>query len=727
MPVEVQAMRFITPFKVAWVLPLFLAMGWPVWPQPLSSDFSTTPTLSPTPDPSASAPVSTKPVFQLPEVLVIGKSLNLVGTADTASEGFVGQDDLANRPLLRPGEVMENVPGMIVTQHSGDGKANQYFLRGFNLDHGTDFATWIDGMPANLPTQAHGQGYMDLNFMIPELVESVNYQKGPYYAEDGDFSSAGAAQIRIFRTLPHGLAEVTSGYFGYQRALAADSSAIGSDTLVYALETEHMDGPWDVPENFKKYNGLLRYGSGSDQKGWDLTAMGYEGDWYATNQIPERAVEEGLIDRFGSFSPTDGGKSYRWSLSGEWRDNSPSAGTTVQAYDIRSYLDLFSNFSLYYNNPVQGDQFEQYDDRDILGGQVIQTWNHDLLGAGSRTTAGLQIRNDFLHIGLYNTANRVRFSTDSDDQVNLLSGGIYVSNLTHWNDWFRTTIGLRGDAVRYDVTANVPGNSGTSRGALLSPKADLVLGPWGGTEFYLSGGFDYHSNDARGTVKNWDVTTQNGGPVTTANPNPDYPALVQSRGAEFGVRCESIPNLRSTVSFWLLDLDSELVFDGDDGTTDPSGATRRIGIEWANDWRPLDWIILDADLSTSQAHYFDTATYGLQVPEAVADVVSAGVCVKAPQDFKFEIRLRYFGPRFLGSDETGDHYSQDTALVNAGAEYTRGDATLALEVFNLFNTQADDITYYDVSQLKGESAPQYDFMFHPVEPLGLRASLKLRI
>jgi hypothetical protein len=671
-------------------------------------------------------PVTDQSIFQLPEVVVIGKSENLVGKADSASVGHVGQDDLANRPLLRPGEVMENVPGMIVTQHSGDGKANQYFLRGFNLDHGTDFATWIDGMPANMPTQAHGQGYSDLNFMIPELVESVDYQKGPYYAEDGDFSSAGAAQTRTYRLLPHAFADVTSGYFGCQRAVAADSTDVGSDHLVYAVETEHTDGPWDVPENYRKYNALFRYSSGDDQKGWDLTAMGYQGDWYGTNQIPERAVDEGLIDRFGSLNPSDGGKSYRWSFSGEWRDAKPSAATTVQAYYVRNYMDLFSDFTFYMNNPIQGDQFEQLDDRSILGGQVIQAWSHDLLGADSHTTAGLQIRNDFINeIGLFNTEDRVRFSTDSNDQVTLFSGALYVSNLTHWSDWFRTTLGLRGDAVRYDDTSAVQGDGGGVTGSLLSPKGNLVFGPWGGTEFYLSGGFDYHSNDARGTVKPVLVNTVNGGPVTTANSDPFYEPLVQSRGAEFGVRCESIPNLRSTVAFWMLDLDSELVFDGDDGTTAPSGPTRRIGIEWANDWRPLAWMILDADLSTSRAYFVDDPAGANYVPEAVGDVVSAGLCVKLPKDFQWEIRLRYFGPRYLV--ENGSEQSQPTALVNAGAEYTRGDATLALEVFNLFNVQADDITYYYATQLKGEPTPVNDIMFHPVEPLGLRASLKLRI
>ena len=682
-----------------------------------------TPTPTSTTGSATSAPVTGQTSGMLPEVLVIGRSESLVGAVDSASEGYISQADLDLRPLLRPGETLETVPGLIVTQHSGDGKANQYFLRGFNLDHGTDFSTCVDGVPMNLPTQAHGQGYMDLNFMIPELIDSVEYKKGGYYADEGDFSSAGAAEIRTFRSLPQGIVDITLGDFGYQRAVLLNSTPIGPDHLLYAVETEHYDGPWDTPENYKKLNGFARYSSGTDDKGWDVTATAYGGNWNGTNQIPERAVADGSIDEFGTENPTDGGMESRYSLFGEWRDTVPSSATTLQAYVIKSHFDLFSDFTFYMNNPVQGDQFEQYDDRYIFGAKFTQKWTHQLLGADSDTTVGVQLRDDLIgEIGLFNTEERVRYSTDSDDKVNLANGDVYASNLTHWTHWFRTTLGLRCDAIDYDDTSAVPGDGGQTTGTLLSPKANLVFGPWGQTEFYLSGGFDYHSNDARGVNKPWLVNTVDGGPVTTANPDPSYEPLVQSRGAEFGVRCESIPHLKSTVAFWLLDLDSELVFDGDDGTTAPSGPTRRIGIEWGNDWRPLSWMTLDADLSTSSAYYVDDPAGANYVPEAAANVVSAGLAIRAPKDFEWSMRLRYFGPRYLVED--GSEQSQPTLLVNASAKYTRGNTSLELEAFNLFNAQADDITYYYATQLKGEAAPVNDFVFHPVEPLALRLSLR---
>src|SRR5690349_23033499 len=236
---------------------------------------------------------------------------NAVGTSDAASQGGIRAELMKSRPLLRPGEVLEFVPGVIVTQHSGDGKANQFFLRGFNLDHGTDFLTTVAGMPVNLPTHAHGQGYSDLNFMIPELVTRIDYRKGPYFAEDGDFSSAGAAHFHYFDRMKENLASATAGDFGYRRVLLAGSPKPENGNLLYALELVNNDGPWVNPNDFRKVNAVLRYGSGTLDDGYSLTAMYYRGKWNSTDQIPQRAVDRGLISRFGAIDPTDGGESQR--------------------------------------------------------------------------------------------------------------------------------------------------------------------------------------------------------------------------------------------------------------------------------------------------------------------------------------------------------------------------------------------------------------------------------
>ena len=278
---------------------------------------------------SASAPQ------QLAPVQVLGNYQNAVGTTDAASAGTVTSKLLESRPTLRPAEVLEFVPGVIVTQHSGDGKANQYFLRGFNLDHGTDFATFVDEMPINMRTHAHGQGYTDLNFVIPELVKSIAYKKGPYYAEEGDFASAGAAHMSLFNSLPRGIATVTVGENNYQRAVLAASTRLGPGNLLYGLELAHNDGPWDNPEKFRKASGVLRYSVGPEDNRYSVTAMAYSAKWNSTDQIPQRAVDSGLIGQFGAIDPTDGGESARYSLSFDWKRRTDNAIFQFNAYAMQ--------------------------------------------------------------------------------------------------------------------------------------------------------------------------------------------------------------------------------------------------------------------------------------------------------------------------------------------------------------------------------------------------------
>ena len=279
---------------------------------------------------------------RLEPVLVQGHYDNAVGTSDAASQGSVTARLIENRPTLRPAEVLEFVPGVIVSQHSGDGKANQYYLRGFNLDHGTDFATFVDGMPVNMPTHAHGHGYSDLNWLMPELVNRIDYRKGPYYAEEGDFSSAGSARMRLFDGLPRGIASLTLGAHRYQRLLVADSTtnAVGPGRLLYALEAAHNDGPWENPERFHRLNGMLRYSFGDGRDRSSLTAMAYSAGWHSTDQIPRRAVEQGLVGRFGAVDPSDGGRTARYSLSYGFERRLDDGVFRINAYAIQSRLDL---------------------------------------------------------------------------------------------------------------------------------------------------------------------------------------------------------------------------------------------------------------------------------------------------------------------------------------------------------------------------------------------------
>ncbi len=463
---------------------------------------------------SGSPAHETGEVEQLEETVVEGRGQDLTGIAEGASVGRVGLLELANRPLLRAGEILEVVPGLIITQHSGTGKANQFFLRGFNLDHGTDFSTSVDGMPINLRTHGHGQGYLDLNLLIPELIDYIEFKKGLYYPEVGDFSSAGTSTVYLADALPKGLAEFGAGEDDFYRGLFANSSQLGAGDLLYAGEVQYYDGPWVREENLRKFNGLLRYTGGRAGRGYSLTAMGYDADWDATDQIPQRAVDSGLISRLGALDLTDGGDSSRFSLSGRYWHEHEKAATRAGVYAVYYDLDLFSNFTYFLDDPVNGDQFEQVDERVYFGGDVSHQWLTDrFLGSESQHELGLQLRHDhIMEVGLHKTAARQRLSTVRDDAVDEFSVGAYYRNETRWKEKFRTVVGLRGDFFYFDVDSLLDANSGSETDGVVSPKASLIFGPWWDTEIYLNGGFGYHSNDARGTVTTIDPA--NGDPAS---------------------------------------------------------------------------------------------------------------------------------------------------------------------------------------------------------------------
>ncbi|PWT70781.1 MAG: TonB-dependent receptor, partial [Proteobacteria bacterium] len=393
-----------------------------------------------------------------PPVEVVGHYETAIGTSDASSQGSVTSKLIEDRPILRPGEILEFVPGMVVTQHSGDGKANQYFLRGYNLDHGTDFATYVEGMPVNMPTNAHGQGYSDLNFMIPELVDRIDFKKGPYFAEEGDFASAGSAHFRYFDSLPKGFVQATVGEFGYERGVVAASPHVGNGHLLLGFEYQHNNGPWQNPEGFNKFNGVLRLTQGDNRDGFSIDAMGYNGHWDSTDQIPLRAVDQGIISRFGAIDPTDGGDSSRYSLSFQGHHALNALGAPqfdVDAYIIRYSLDLFSNFTFFLNDPVNGDQFEQSDRRTVYGLRPTLTWGGKLGSADTVNKLGLQMRyDDISRVALYNTVAREITSITREDDVKEGAVGLFGENTTQWTPWFRSIAGVRIDYYNFDVNSS---------------------------------------------------------------------------------------------------------------------------------------------------------------------------------------------------------------------------------------------------------------------------------
>ncbi len=620
-------------------------------------------------------------------------------------------------PVTRPGEVLEAAPGLIVTQHSGEGKANQYFLRGFNLDHGTDLAITIDGMPANMRTHGHGQGYADINFMIPELVQSVQVRKGPYYADEGDFSSAGSVHIDYLDKIDHAFAELSAGSFGYRRALVAGSGKAGDGTVLTAIEANAYDGPWDVPDRVRKINGVLRYSEGNADNGMSVTGMAYRNGWTSTDQVAQRAIDEGLIDRFGTLNPTDGGNSERYSLSTRWRDTDAAGSTKIDAYAIRSSLQLFNDFTYFLDDPVNGDQFSQTDRRTLVGLNASHTFNHRFGVLPMETTFGVQTRYDDINVGLFNTVDRQITGVVREDHVKEGSAGLYAQNLVHWAPWLRTTTGLRYDIFNANVNSDTAANSGNVTSGITSPKFGVVFGPFAATELFFNAGTGLHSNDARGST----ITVD---PADKVTPLQKSPLLVRSKGAEAGVSTKIVPGLESSVAVFILDFDSELLFVGDAGTTEPSRPSRRVGVEWTNHYRVNSWLAFDADIAATHARFSDFDPVGNYIPGAPDLVGSAAVVFGEKLGWFGSVKLRYFGPRPLIEDNSVQSLS--STLVNARLGYNFDNGVrFQLDALNLFNAKTNQIEYYYESRLPNEAAGVFDRHVHPVEPLAVRASLRV--
>ena len=670
-----------------------------------------------------------------------------------ASETTISGEDVRARPVARPGELLEAVPGLIVTQHSGEGKANQYFLRGYNLDHGTDLAIYVDDVPVNMRTHAHGQGYADLNWLIPETISAMEVRKGPYFADEGDFSSVGSVHIGLIDRTTKGLALMTAGSFGYRRFLGMDSVKLGDGALLVAGEAGTYNGPWDNPDNVRKLNGLMRYSQGTATDGVSVTAMAYANKWNSTDQVPQRAITSGVLDRFGAEDLSDGGNTNRFALSARVAQSDDAGAWKANAYVVKSQLDLYNNFTYFLSDPVLGDQFHQHDDRLMAGANVARTLNGSFAGLPVQTTFGLQSRYDAVDLALTDTFQRSFLADVRSDKVGEGSVGVYAETTARWTDWLKTIAGWRGDYYAADGTSLFnSSNSGHASAAIGSPKFRMVLGPFNKTEFFLGAGYGMHSNDARGATTTEDPVD----PTTRLTPSP---LLVRTRGAEVGVRSRTIPDLDTSLSVFLLDQDSEILFSGDAGDTSATRASRRYGFEWTNHYRPQSWIDIDADLAMTHARfrgydseqadvYASLAGYpeaqigtapGNYIPNAPAMVASAGITLGEKTGWFGVARWRYLASSPLTEDNA--FRSQSTSIVNARLGYRTDDGwRIQLDVLNLFNTRANQITYAYGALLKTDTlynlcypvqtAPAavcrngvMDYVLHPVEPLAFRVTM----
>lgn len=664
---------------------------------------------------AANAAPNSSEMLLVENVSVYGYRTDTLGTSIAAAEGIIGSAEIAARPVSRTGEILEFVPGMVVTQHSGSGKANQYFLRGFNLDHGTDFATSVDAMPINMRSHGHGQGYTDLNFIIPELIQDIQYRKGPYYAEVGDFSGAGAAQFALKNSLDKSEVNLTAGDYGYRRLYTATQLELDSARLLFGVEAQRYDGPWtDIDEDVDKTNLLVRYSSRIAGGEFSLTAMGYRNRWNAADQIPQRAVEQGIIDSLGSLDTDVGGDSSRYSLSTQW----VNPNWAMSAYLVDSELNLFSNFTYFLDDPINGDEFEQVDDRQLFGGDIVRNWQADVAGKSATQKVGVQIRHDAIdEVGLYKTRARNRLSSTRVDAIDETSLALFAQSDIQLTEKVRTHLGLRHDYLQVDVHSDLAQNSGDASDGITNVKAGVSYSVNDKFETYFNLGQGFHSNDARGATIVID-------PVSGELSEP-VDLLSRSQGAEVGAKLFDNQRYNISASLWYLDLDSELLFVGDAGNTEASRASERSGIEIASYfWFAEGWSI-DSELAWTRSRFSENqAVEGKYVDGSLPFVASAGISYAPAQTgFHSALRYRHFAARVL--DSFDQHQADATQVVNLGLGYRWQQWSVGLDILNLFDSTDHDIDYFYPSRLSGEADEGVgDLHFHPVEPRSLRVRLQ---
>jgi outer membrane receptor protein involved in Fe transport len=681
-------------------------------------------------------------------IVVTASRAALLGVADTASQGSVTQEELELRPAYRVGQLLESVPGLVVTVHSGEAKADQFLLRGVNLDHGIDLANFVDDMPINRPSNTHGQGYSDLNFIIPQLLSGVDYTKGPYFASLGDFGAVGAEHMRLTGDLPNQVS-ASAGTLGDDELFGVGTWHFQDGTrLLGAADLSRVDGPYTHPDNFRKIALASRLSQGTDADGYSVTALYYKGQGRFSTDQPLRAIEDGMIARYGTLDPTDGAQSERWSLSTHYGLTGDDWNLAASAYAIHSTQVLWNDFTHLLFDPVNGDQEQQDETRDTFGGALAYSQSLILGDIRSDTTIGLQERYDTEYVDRRHTRDRVvlDYCNDGDgnyavgdhacsaDRIRLNDLAPYVSNTTHWLSWLRTTIGVREDWSTASDRSVLTGFKGSAQEYLFQPKASVVFGPWYDTEFYVSAGKGFHSDDVRGVLGTVPVQ---GTPLAIGR----VPLMARTYGEEFGIRNASIPDLEIQLALFRQDFGSEEIYNQDAGMDQATAPSRREGVELSAEYRPFPWLELNTDIAATHARFFENPAllqnfYGITGGTSIAN---------APQyTASFGALVDHLGPWFGGFEERilgsypltngpSSPRGRGYAETNLDLGYKLTDAvTLQMSVFNLFDQKAYSSEFYYATDIAAAEVAKFgtagvnDYQVHPLEPLSARVTVTAR-
>jgi len=641
----------------------------------------------------------------------------------SSSQQLIPGRDFELRPQGRPADVLRLIPGLVIGQHQGGGKADQYLLRGFDADHGTDIAFFVDGMPVNLRSHAHGQGYADLHFLIPETLKGVDVFKGPYYAEFGDFDTAGAVRFRTLDVVPENTLQIAGGSWNTERYLALLSPTRDALKTLVAAEVYHSDGPFEHPNRYSRVN---VFGKATGLIDSDMTlsvsASYYQAMWRGSGQIPERAVRSGLIDRFGAIDPSEGGSyTQRDNLIANYTWNVTEHQTlTANAYLTYYELSLYNDFTFFLNDPVLGDEINQRDRRFLAGFDARYDIKSTPWGRNLTTSAGVQYRLDTPRVILANATQRHQTLVNQDVGIVEQSYSPFVQFDVVPADKVRVVAGLREDVFTYRITQYVNNQENALNGAVtrsrLNEKVNVILGPWYQTEFFANFGTGFHSNDARAVLANTSAI-----------------ALPTATGYEFGFKTRLLPRTEISATYWFLNLQSELVFDGDSGTTVPAGATHREGLEFATKIRLLEWLTFDGAFTyTTHATFFSPTVAGTPDPVPGTAIPLAPVwtarwdlTARLPWGLSSDLGMTYLSNRPL--DPARQQTARGYTLLNWTGRYRYKNLEAFLSIENLTNTEWREAQFFVQSRLGGEPAAGVpDTNFVPGNPRTFLGGLALR-
>jgi hypothetical protein len=631
------------------------------------------------------------------------------------STNHLSRMDVALRAVNSSQEVLRMVPGLFIAQHGGGGKAEQIFLRGFDVDHGTDINISVDGMPVNMVSHAHGQGYSDLHFLIPETIGTIDFEKGPYYADKGNFATAGFVGFNTFNTLEQNTVKVEGGSFGAFRNVnlvklfdRQDSSS--HEQISVASEFFRSDGYFESPQGFVRRNGMIKYFNRiDDRRMLSISASRFTSGWSASGQIPERAVANGTITRFGAIDNGEGGKTSRFNVNASLTNNLSSGILRQQAYASQYKFDLLSNFTFFLNDPANGDRIQQSESR-ILAGYNIEYLSDktlhnvdisQLFGGGFRLDAVDDI-----------ALSRVRNSDVTISPVSL--GELNEQNVFGFVDYrfsfagkFAVTAGLRYDRFFFDYTDALTNNHRqTAERGIISPKASLEYDVTALTRLFVKAGYGFHSNDTRSILS-----------------GAADEVLPRAAGVDIGAQWKPFPKLFLQTSLWTLALEQELVYVGDEGIVEPSGKTDRKGIELSLRYQLSSSFYADADLNYTIARNRFSGDNARYIPLAPSLTTVGGILFKN-KNLNASLRYRYLADRPANEDYslTAEGY----LLLDATTSYSTGMITFRISAENLLNNEWKEAQFETTSRLKDEPEPVTEIHFTPGSPLAIKASVEIK-